>query len=151
MDADHLSARAAIRIHGTPDRVFSAFVEADAMSRFWFTRRDEGLRAGQTVTWFLGDGDDAMGFEIRVTEVERPDRIVIEWENGGELTTVTWSIVRIGEQEAILTIEETGFGGSQDAIIERVVDSTGGFNQVVLAAKAFVEHGIALDVVRDHA
>ena len=53
--------------------------------------------------------------------------------------------------DTILTIEESGFVGSSEAIVARVLDSTGGFNQVVVAAKAFIEHGIGLNVVASHA
>ena len=38
-----------------------------------------------------------------------------------------------------------------DSILERVLDSTGGFNQVIIAAKALIEHGVELNVVADHA
>lgn len=50
----------------------------------------------------------------------------------------------------ILTIEETGFTGSPEAIMACALDSTGGFNQVIVAAKALLEHGVALNVVADH-
>ena len=43
-------------------------------------------------------------------------------------------------------------GGRKDIeIVAQVVDSTCGFNQVIIAAKALVEHGIELNVVADHA
>lgn len=128
-----------------------AFVDGSAMSKFWFTRRDDGLRQGQAVTWFLGDGDDAMAFDIRVKELVRPSRIVIEWENGGAPTQVTWSITGTDAGDTRLTIEETGFSGSPEAVLERVLDSTGGFNQVIVAAKAFIEHRVDVNVVADHA
>ena len=47
----------------------------------------------------------------------------------------------------MLTIEESGFAGAQDTVLKQALDSTGGFNQVVVAAKALVEHGIAMNVV----
>ena len=55
------------------------------------------------------------------------------------------------EGDTILTIEESGFAGSQEAIVERALDSTGGFNQVIIAAKALIEHGVAVNVVAAHA
>ena len=76
---------------------------------------------------------------------------MIEWENGGEQTQVIWSIEETEEGNSILTIEESGFSGNSDAILERILDSTGGFNQVIVAAKALVEHGVAVNVVTDHA
>ena len=86
-----------------------------------------------------------------VKELRRPNRIVIEWENGGEYTQVTWSIEETEQGDTILTIEESGFTGSSDAITERALDSTGGFNQVIIAAKALIEYNVGVNVVADHA
>ena len=151
MNTDNLSGKAKIRIRRPPPEVFNAFADASAMSKFWFTRRDDGLREGESVTWFIGSGEAAISFEVRVKELSRPNRIVIEWENGGEYTQVTWSIEETEKGDTILTIEESGFTGSREAIVERALDSTGGFNQVITAAKALIEYGVELNLVADHA
>jgi uncharacterized protein YndB with AHSA1/START domain len=149
MNVQSLSAKASIRIRRTPSEAFSAFADAGAMSKFWFTRRDDGLKQGESVTWFLGSGEDAFAFDVRVKELNHPRKIVIEWENGGEYTQVAWSFDETEHGDTILTIEESGFTGSHEAILERVIDSTGGFNQVIVAAKALIEHGVELSVVAD--
>lgn len=152
MNTDNLSARASIRIHKPAAVVFSAFAEAGAMSRFWFTRRDNGLREGESVTWYLGTANDAFAFEVEVLELRRDALIVIRWVGpDGNPTQVRWTFEETGEGDTILTIEETGFTGSPEAIVGRVIDSTGGFNQVIVAAKALVEHGVAVNVVAGHA
>ena len=151
MNTDNLSGKAKIRIRRPPSEVFAAFADARAMSKFWFTRRDEGLRAGESVSWFIGRGEAAIAFEVRVKELSRPNRIVIEWENGEAYTQVTWSIEETEKGDTILTIEESGFSGSREAIVEQALDSTGGFNQVIIAAKALIEYGVELNVVADHA
>ncbi len=148
---DNLSARAGIRVRRPCEEVFDAFADSRAMSKFWFTRRDDGLKEGESVTWYLGSGDEAISFDVRVVELNRPNRIVIEWENGGAMTRVTWAIAPTEAGDSILTIEESGFAGTREAIVARALDSTGGFNQVIVAAKALIEHGIALNVVADHA
>jgi hypothetical protein len=43
-----------------------------------------------------------------------------------------------------------GFTGSDEQIFVSVLDSTRGFNQVIIAVKAFVEHGVQVNVVVDH-
>ncbi|MFQ5741639.1 MAG: SRPBCC domain-containing protein [Acidobacteriota bacterium] len=143
--------KARIRIRRPPSEVFSAFADAEAMSKFWFTRRDNGLKEGETIPWFIGSGETAVSFKIRVKELKRPERIVIEWENGGEYTQVTWSFESTADSDTILTIEESGFTGSRESVIQRAIDSTGGFNQVIVAAKALVEYGVGLNLVADHA
>ena len=146
-----LSAQARIRIRRPPAEVFAAFADAGAMSKFWFTRRDEGLKEGETVAWFLGSGEHAVAFDVRVEELRPPNKIVIAWERNGVLTQITWTLEATERGDTILTIEEAGFAGGADAIVAQALDSTGGFNQVILAAKAWVEHGVALNVVADHA
>ena len=152
MSTNELSAIARIRIRKSPSDVFTAFADAKEMSKFWFTRQDDGLRQGESVTWYLGSGQDAYAFDVRVTELIEPSRIAIEWVgNDGTTTQVSWSFEGTGDGDTILTIEESGFAGTEEAIVERVVDSTGGFNQVIIAAKALIEHGVAVNVVADHA
>jgi len=145
-----LTAKASIRVRKPPEAVFAAFVDAHAMSQFWFTREDEGLQAGKDSTWAIGAGENAFSFAVRVKELRRPHTIVIEWENGPGYTQVAWSIEAAGDGETILSIEESGFTGSDEAILQRVLDSTGGFNQVIVAAKAYLEYGAALNVVAAH-
>ena len=152
MSIENLSAKARIRIQRPPAEVFAAFADAEKMSKFWFTRRDNGLAEGETSTWCLGAGPDAYAFDVHVREVREPEKIVIEWEGlDGRLTAVAWKFEATGDGDTILTIEETGFTGDNDSIVAKVVDSTCGFNQVIIAAKAYIEHGIALNVVADHA
>jgi uncharacterized protein YndB with AHSA1/START domain len=121
------------------------------MSKFWFSRRDDGLKEGETVSWFLGSGEHAVAFAVRVEELRPPSKIVISWARDGAFTQVTWTFEATERGDTILTIEEAGFAGSDDAIVDQALDSTGGFNQVILAAKAWVEYGVALNVVADHA
>ncbi len=150
MTSDNLTGKAKIRIRKPPSDVFTAFADAKAMSAFWFTRRDDGLKKGEKISWFMGSGKNAFSFDMRVKEVKRPERIEIEWENGGDHTQVVWTIDGTAEGDTLLTIEESGFTGSRQSILERALDSTAGFNQVIVAAKAYVEYGIAMNVVADH-
>ena len=151
MNAKSLSARAKIRIRRSPTDVFAAFADPAKMSKFWFTRRDNGLIEGEASKWFLGSGQDAYSFDVHVKEVCEPTKIVIEWEGlDGNSTRVMWLFHESDDGDTILTIEESGFVGTSEEIVERVVDSTCGFNQVIIAAKALVEHGVELNVVADH-
>ena len=151
MSFKDLSARARIRVRRPPAEVFAAFADSEKMSKFWFSRRDGGLVEGADSRWYLGADSDAYSFNIHVRELRAPERIVIEWEGlDGHLTQVAWGFEE-DDGDTILTIEESGFTGDSESIIARALDSTGGFNQVVVAAKALVEHGIELNVVADHA
>lgn len=152
MNTDSLTAIAKTVVRRPPSEVYTAFCDGREMSKFWFTRQDRDLEADGTSTWSLGTGSDAMSFEVRVKELDHPNKIVIEWPGpDGKYTRVEWIFEETGDGDTILAVEESGFTGSDDAIVERALDSTGGFNQVVVAAKAMIEHGVELNVVADHA
>ena len=151
MKFKNLSAKARILVRKPRSEVFNAFTDAASMSKFWFTRRDDGLKEGATITWFLGGGEHEIAFDIRVEELRHPGKLAISWERDSAITRVVWTLEATEKGETILTIEESGFAGSDDAIVDQIVDSTGGFNQVIVAAKAWIEHGVALSVVTDRA
>lgn len=145
-----LAATARTLIRKPAAEVFDAFVNPETMSRFWFTRRDGGLREGETVIWYLGARPDAPQFEVRVRALERPRLIVMEWENAGGFTSVTWTFEQKSRDTTVLRVQETGYAGDPQTVIDAALDSTGGFNQVVIAAKAWLEHRAPVNVVADH-
>lgn len=150
MANDGISAKAQILVRRPRDDVFNAFIDPAVMSRYWFTRRDAGLREGETVTWFVGDAHGAYEIEVRVKSIRKPSEIVIDWGEGDRFTTVTWSLDQLAPELTRLKIEERGFIGNPEEILAQALDSTGGFNQVVVALKAFLEHGASINIVADH-
>jgi len=59
--------------------VFEAFVNPTNTTKFWFTRSTGTLEAGKHVRWeweMYG-----VSAEVRVKAIERPSRILIEWNN----------------------------------------------------------------------
>lgn len=145
-----ISAKAQSIVRASPLTVFNAFVSAETMSKFWFTRRDEGLLEGATVPWFIGKDEDAYAIEVHVKELRTPELIRVEWCFKKECTQVLWQLQETADGNTNLCIEESGFKGSDDQILSRALDSTGGFNQVIIALKALVEHDVTINVVEDH-
>lgn len=150
MPADEITAKARILVRRPRAEVFDAFIDPEIMSRFWFKRRDRGLREGDSLSWFIGDAADAPEIEVRVKSIEPPSRIVIDWGHDEQFTTVTWTLEERASDATGLTIEERGFAGPRDEVVAQALDSTGGFNQVVLALKALLEHDAAINIVADH-
>ena len=148
----NIAAVARTRVRKPKADVFAAFADAEKMSRFWLTRKDKGLKEGEPVTLYMGPEAGAFSFDVLVKTVNEPHRIAWEWIGPDEIATqVTFSFDESDDGGTILTVEETGFGGSEENMIGRALDSTGGFNQVIIAAKAMIEHGVAINVVADHA
>lgn len=146
-----LVARAQSIVRAQSEAVFQAFVDPKKMSQYWFHRNDDGMKAGESVMFYLGDGESAFGFEAKVLELTPNSSIHIRWGDENGWTDVKWTLEETETGDTKLTIEETGFTGSDADVIARALDSTGGFNQVIIAAKAFIEHGAAINVVTDHA
>ena len=150
MFTDQIRAKAQILVRRPREEVFDAFVDPQTMSKFWFTRTDQGLREGETVAWCVGDAPDAFEIVVRVKSIERPSRIDIEWGHGDQFTTVEWTFLEQSPDVTRLVIEERGFSGSHEEIVSQALDSTGGFNQVIIALKALLEHHATINVVADH-
>jgi uncharacterized protein YndB with AHSA1/START domain len=145
-----ITAKAQTVVRASPLAVFNAFIDAETMSKFWFTRRDERLHEGMTVSWFIGQAEDAYAIEVNVIELRQPELIRIEWWGGEYFTQVLWKILPTDDGHTNLAIEESGFKGSEDEIVSSALNSTGGFNQVIIAVKALLEHETIINVVDDH-
>ena len=144
-------ARAKSIIRAAPEKVYQAFVDPESMGKFWFSRKDEGFRVNEAVKFYLGSEEGAFGFDVHVLELNPNSLIHIKWGDENGWTEVKWLLEAADSGDTILTIEERGFAGSNEEIIDKIVDSSKGFNQVIIAAKALIEHGVAINVVSDHA
>ncbi len=144
------TAQAKIRIRRPAPAVFEAFADPNQMTQFWFPKASGRLETGAKVSWALGTEEDAFAFEVVAIEARSPEFIHIKWGPSDAETEVRWTFEATAPQETIVRITESGFAGTQDEIRRAVLDSTGGFNQVITAAKAFLEHGAAVNIVLDH-
>lgn len=142
--------RAASRFNVSRERAFDVFADPAQMSRFWFHRRDHGMRAGENIRFYLGSAEDAISFEVRVFELTRPSCLAFEWGDGDDRATVRFTFEERGTDASLVRIEESGHVVGGDALLARLLDSTGGFNQVIIAARAFAEHGVSVNVVEGH-
>ncbi|MDE0307486.1 MAG: SRPBCC domain-containing protein [Albidovulum sp.] len=149
MPTDEITAKAQILIRRPRNEVFNAFMDPAVMSKFWLKRKDKGLREGDKITWFVGDASDAFEIEVRVMSIKQPSQIKIEWGQDGQFTTVTWTLDEQNPDVTRLVIEERGFIGTRDEVVSQALDSTGGFNQVIVALKALLEHNSTINVVAD--
>jgi uncharacterized protein YndB with AHSA1/START domain len=136
-----------MRIRRPPSEVFEAFVDPAVTTRFWFTNSTGKLVAGAHVRWDWDMYD--VSTEISVREIEENRRIVIEWGDGDETTTVEFRLVP-WDEDTYVQVTESGFSGDGDQIVARIADSTSGFTNVLCALKALLEHDIDLNVVLDH-
>lgn len=123
--------------------VFEAFIDPEITSKFWFSRGDSLLEEGKSVTWYW----DMYGVsaEVAVKAIEPEKRILIEWP-----TPVEWTFSPRGDDATFVTITASGFEGTDDEKVAQAVDAMGGFSLTLAGCKAYLEHGIELNLVADH-
>lgn len=136
-------ARTHMLIRRPVAEVFEAFVDPEITRRFWFTRGDRRLEEGASVTWYW----DMYGVfaDVKVTSLEPNRRIRIEWP-----TPVEWDFEQRGDGATFVTITASGFEGSADDKVAQAIDAMGGFTIALAGCKAYLEHGIELNLVADH-
>lgn len=128
--------------------VFDAFVNPDAITKFWFNRTSGTLVEDTSVTWYWDLYEAST--EVRVLALEQNRRIYIEWDvNTDNPSRVEWTFEDRGDDGTYVSVVNSGFDSEADDVVERVVDSTGGFALVLAAAKAYLEHGVELNIVAD--
>jgi uncharacterized protein YndB with AHSA1/START domain len=140
-------AHTAMLIRKPVAEVFEAFVNPDITTKFWFTKGSGRLEAGKQVKWDW----EMYGFSIPVDvkAIEKNSRILYEWPGKHGKTTVEWIFTHRPDGTTFVDVTNKGFQGDEDQVVQEALDSTSGFTWVLAGAKAFLEHGIQLNLVRD--
>lgn len=139
-------AKAEMLIRKPADEVYEAFVDPAITTRFWFTRSSGRLELGKPIRWDW----DMYGISARVVvkALEPGRRIVIEW--GDEKpTTVEWTFIPKPNNTTFVSITNSGFHGEGDSIVDDAIGSSTGFTMVLAGLKAYLEHGIQLNLIAD--
>lgn len=125
--------------------VFNAFIDPEETKHFWFTKGSAKLEAGKTVTWEW----EMYGIStaVFVKEIVARKQIVIEW--GDPATTIEFNFQQTNDQATYVTIANFGFAATGKELIKAVNDNTGGFTTVLDGLKAYMEHGINLNLIAD--
>lgn len=87
-----------------------------------------------------------VGADVRVKVVEANRRILIEWDDPP--CPVEWLFEPHGSDATLVRIANWGFRGSDSEVMAQAIDAKGGFTLVLAGLKAWLEHGVALDLVR---
>ena len=142
-------AKAQMLIRKPVAQVFEALVDPAITSRFWFSKGSGRLEAGKRVRW---DWEMyGVSAEVDVKEVDEKQRILVEWGGPDNPTSVEWRFEPRGEDRTFVTVRNWGFGGGAEERMAAALDSTGGFSFLLAGLKAFLEHGVELNLVPDHA
>jgi uncharacterized protein YndB with AHSA1/START domain len=139
------AVKAQMRIRKPLQNVFEAFIDPEITKNFWFTKGSGKLKAGKTITWeweMYG-----LSTEVIVEEVTANERIAIKW--GSPATTVLFAFRELSDGTTYVEITNTGFAQQGEELWAAINDNTGGFTTVLDGAKAYLEHGINLNLIID--
>lgn len=141
-------AKASILIRKPVAEVFEAFVDPDIITNFWFDKSSARLETGATVQWRWEIFD--MTVDVSVLDATENERIEIRWgTNEYDISVVEWNFDPRTDDTTFVSVVNRDFPGNADKIVAAALDSTGGFSLVLAAAKAWLEHGVRLNVVAD--
>lgn len=127
--------------------VVEAFINPEITTKFWFTRSSGRLEVGKQIQWDWEMYNASS--QVNVKAIEANKRILIEWSGYDTPTTVEWIFTPRPDNTTFVSITNTGFSGDEDQLVEQAIGSTEGFTLVLAGLKAFLEHGINLNLVRD--
>ena len=125
--------------------VFRAFIDPAVTTNFWFTKSSGPLEKGKKVLWEWEMYQVAT--QVEVLDII-PDRLIsTRWNEPP--TQVDYGFTPLGPESTYVVIKNFGFSQKGDALIREIVDNTGGFTTVLDGLKAYLEHGIQLNLVGD--
>ncbi len=140
-------AKAEMLIRKPVASVFEAFVNPAITSKFWFTKGSGRLEPGRQIQWNWEMYD--LSLQVTVKEVKQDARIVIEWPGESAPTTVEWVFTPRPDATTFVSITNSGFSGDDEHMMQQALASTEGFALVLAGLKAFLEHNVTLNLVRD--
>lgn len=125
--------------------VFNAFIRPEVTTNFWFTKSSGNLEKGKKVEWAWEMYN--VSAEVNVVEIVQNKLISIQWDEPP--TTVDFEFSEVTQETTYVVIRNYGFKQSGNELIEAIKNNTGGFTTVLDGLKAYLEHGIKLNLVGD--
>jgi uncharacterized protein YndB with AHSA1/START domain len=125
--------------------VFESFMDPDLAKNFWFTKGSGRLQVNKSITWEW----EMYGVSTTVVakEITPYEKIVLEWHEPP--TTVEFRFRPLTPGSTYVEVMEWGYPSTGDELLRIIRDSTGGFTTVLDGLKAFMEHGIRLNLIAD--
>lgn len=127
--------------------VYEALVNPEITSKFWFTHGSANLISDTQVEWSWEMYN--LTVPVSVKQMIPNQSIVLEWGTDEHISTIKWNFKSLSDSKTFVQVTNYNFRGSKDEIIEKVIDSTGGFTIVLAGLKAWLEYGIQLNLIGD--
>ncbi|XZF15672.1 SRPBCC family protein [Chitinophagaceae bacterium MMS25-I14] len=129
--------------------VFEAFTDPAQTKNFWFTKGSGRLEINKEITWTWEMYN--VSSTVIAREIIQDRKITIDWSPEGKdnFTTVDFNFHTLSDGSTYVVIRHYGFDKTGDELMAAIKDSTSGFTTVVDGLKAWLEHGINLNLIAD--
>ena len=142
-----IQAKTGMLVRRPVGEVYEAFVDPEITRRFWFTKGSGRLEPGKRVQWEWEMYGISVPVEVR--DLEPPRHIVVEWSGPKGANQVAWYFTERDDGTTFVEIVNDGFRGDPDDVARQAAESAAGFSFVLAGVKAYLEHGIELNLVKD--
>ena len=147
MNQSAIQAKAEMLIRRPVTEVFAAFTNPEVTTKFWFTKSSGPVEPGKQLQWEWEMYNAST--EVTVKAVEANKRILIEWSGYDAPNSVEWVFKPLNDGTTFVSIINSGFSGDETSQFRQALDSTEAFAMVLAGAKAWLEHGIRLNLIAD--
>ncbi|HXD78465.1 MAG TPA: SRPBCC domain-containing protein [Puia sp.] len=138
----------AMLIRRPAGEAYEAFIDPAITTKFWFTESTGRLEKGKEVEW-TWRMYNATGV-ILVKDLVPDRKIGIEWgPKGAARSRAEWTFEAVDAQSVFVTVAVDGFAGDEMTVFNNIIGSVTGSCWVLAAAKAWLEHGIQLNLIGD--
>lgn len=124
--------------------VFDAFINPEITTHFWFTKSSGALEQGKTITWTWEMYN--VSAEVEVQKIVENTLIKTLW--GRPKTNVDYEFKEM-QDGTLVIIRSYGYTQEGEDLLRVINDNTGGFTTVLDGCKAWLEHGINLNLIQD--
>ncbi len=125
--------------------VYGAFINPEITRNFWFTRASGILEQGKTITWEWEMYQ--VSSTVHVQELVPDKKIVFSWDQYKTLVEIEF--MAFSADTTYVTIKQQGFAQTGAGLLKQVNEASGGFTTVLDGLKAYLEHGINLNLIAD--
>ena len=132
-----------LKIRKPVGEVFEAVVDPKKLSGYFTKTASARLAPGATVMWSFPEFEGE--FPVKVREVVKDERIVLEWESqeGGYDTRIEMAFKPLDGGDTMVQIRESGWPDTPMGV-KSSYDNCGGWMHMSCCLKAYLEYGINL-------
>lgn len=127
------------------NEVFDAFIYPEQTRHFWFTKASGNLEKGATVVWEWEMYN--VSAKVTVKNIVPNELISVDW--GDPATAIDFIFKPVTDDTTYVIIKNYGFHSEGEALLKELINTTGGFTTVLDGLKAYLEHGINLNLIAD--